>query len=285
METASAATTESSPQVPVTHTRLNGPIRQLNLMRKSLLFAELSGIAYSDEEAVRRAVEPIGLHYTVEFFDRDGAQAYRLENDTDCVIACRGTEPNEMNDVKADIDAAMVAVGTLGRVHRGFNRETDDLWPQIEQSLRSNSTKAVWFTGHSLGGAIATVCAGRCFLSDIPSMPAALFTYGSPRVGNRRFINYCNIEHYRWVHNNDIVPRLPPMWFGFRHSGKEMYLNRNGELQQLTAVQKAVDRLRGFSRSLLRWKIDHLSDHLMDGYIAGILQTIERFERGTEMED
>ena len=41
----------------------------------------------------------------------------------------------------------------------------------IEKSLKANKTKKVWFCGHSLGGAMATICAGRCFLSEIPSMP------------------------------------------------------------------------------------------------------------------
>ena len=145
----------------------------------------------------------------IRYYDRDGAQAYIFGNDDDRVIVCRGTEPNDWNDIKADLDLATVIAETAGRVHRGFKREVDDLWPRLEQAL-VNNTRPLWFTGHSLGGAMATICAGRCQLSYIQSNPRALYTYGSPRVGNRRYVNYVHIEAYRWVNNNDIVTRVPP---------------------------------------------------------------------------
>ena len=101
-------------------------------------------------------------------------------------------------------------------------------------------------------------------------MPEALFTYGSPRVGTKRYINYCKIQHIRWVNNNDIVPRLPPAWMGFRHSGREMYLNRNGKLRTLNYWGKALDRIPGFFRTLLKLRIDWLSDHSIIAYIDAI---------------
>ena len=86
--------------------------------------------------------------------DRDGAQAYHFENDVDSVIVCRGTEPDDINDVKADVNALAVAAETVGRVHRGFKSECDQLWPMIERAIKDNP-KPLWFAGHSLGGAIA----------------------------------------------------------------------------------------------------------------------------------
>ena len=257
---------------------LTGTISDLSLLRRSLLFAELARVAYYDRDTVARLVEPLGLHVNVEFFDRDGAQAYRLDSQTDVVIACRGTEPHETNDLRADIDAAKVVAETVGHVHRGFKSEVDQLWPMIEKSLKANQTKKVWFCGHSLGGAMATISAGRCFISDIPSMPEALFTYGSPRVGTKRYINYCRIQHIRWVNNNDIVPRLPPAFVGFRHAGREMYLNRNGQLRNLDYWGKFGDRFRGFFRTLLKFRIDWLSDHLITAYIDAIEGVCQRAE-------
>jgi triacylglycerol lipase len=55
---------------------------------------------------------------------------------------------------------------------------------------------------------MATICAGRCFLSEIDSLPYALYTYGSPRVGDKRFVNFVELNHARWVNNNDIVTRV-----------------------------------------------------------------------------
>ena len=82
--------------------------------------------------------------------------------------------------------------------------------------------------------------------------------------------SYCDIDHIRWVNNNDIVTRVPPPLFGYRHSGQEMYLNSHGHLRQLNGWQRTKDRCRGFLGGLRRFRIDHFSDHLMDYYIESI---------------
>ena len=94
---------------------------------------------------------------------------------------------------------------------------------------------------------MATICARRCKLSYIKSNPRALFTYGSPRVGNGRYVNYVQYEAYRWVNNNDIVTRVPPGWLGYRHKGQEVYLERDGEIRRahdLAAYERSLARLR-----------------------------------------
>ena len=169
--------------------------------------------------------------------NHDGSQAYLFENDQDCVVACRGTEPNEWNDIRADVNAIHAVAETVGRVHRGFKREVDDLWPGLEKALIDN-TKTLWFIGHSLGGAMAAICAGRCKLSHIRSNPAGLYTFGSPRVGTKRYINHAQITHIRWINNNDIVTRVPSRWLGYRHSGEEVYLNAYGKVRKLTGWQR-----------------------------------------------
>ena len=147
----------------------------------------------------------------VRYIERDGAQAYELMNDVDVVVVCRGTEPNEWNDIKADANALTDLAETVGRVHRGFKREVDDIWPELEETL-DDERRNVWFTGHSLGGAMATICAGRCKLSDIAAVPVETVTFGSPRVGTMRYVQNAGITHLRWVNNNDIVTRVPPTW-------------------------------------------------------------------------
>jgi hypothetical protein len=98
---------------------LTTPIAKLGLLRKSLLFAELSDVAYFAEEAARPLFEEIGLHAST-YFEREGAQAYLVSNEHDTVVICRGTEPNEWNDIKADVNAWTVLAESVGRVHRGF---------------------------------------------------------------------------------------------------------------------------------------------------------------------
>lgn len=248
-------------------------VERLSLLRQSLLFAELSKVSYYRPDIVNAALSAAGFE-NIEFFDRDGAQAYIFEHQYDCIVVCRGTEPNEWNDIKADVNALTVLAETAGRVHRGFKREVDDLWPRLERALKNNE-KPLWFAGHSLGGAMATISAGRCKLAEIPSNPAGLFTYGSPRVGTKRYINYVKIPHYRWVNNNDIVARVPPAWMGFSHSGRELYFNAFGRLRKYSTLRRFRDSWYGFMLSLRKFKIDHLIDHSMMCYLENIKRAIE----------
>ncbi|OYP37142.1 lipase [Rhodopirellula sp. MGV] len=231
-------------------------------------------IAYNDLDEARIAARIIGFD-EVTYYDRDGSQAYRFRNEHDCVIACRGTEPNEWNDIRADANVASVLAETVGRVHRGFKREVDDLWPMVETALLDNDLP-LYFCGHSLGGAMATISGGRCFLSHIQSNPTELFTYGSPRVGDRRYINYVQLDHYRFVNNNDIVTRVPPALLRYRHSGAEVYFDHNGRIRKLGLVSKRRDKWRGFLRSLKRWKIDHFSDHSIHRYIDALIVAVQK---------
>ena len=104
-------------------------ITEMTFHERSLLFARLASIAYSDDvEQVKKDVRKLGFT-TVEFYNRAGAQAYRFMNKVDLVIACRGTQPTEFNDIKADLKAMPVVAETVSRVHRGFKAEVDELWP------------------------------------------------------------------------------------------------------------------------------------------------------------
>lgn len=249
------------------------PLAQQSFLRRALVLAELAMIAYNDEKEATRAAEAIGFN-EAKLIDNDGSQAYRFANDHDVVLACRGTEPTEWNDVQADANAVMSVVGTFGNVHSGFNREVDDLWPILEDLIRNN-TKPVWFCGHSLGGAMATICAYRCKTSSISSSPQELHTFGSPRVGCKKYIRHAHITHYRWVHNNDVVTRVPPVWMGYRHCGSEIYLDRYGRIRPLTGIWRSRDRWRGFIKGLLQWKFDLLEDHSIKLYAQHIVSAIK----------
>jgi len=262
------------------HSFNHGPIKNLTVFQRSLLFAELSLISYLPEGEARKAAKRIGFDETI-FFNRDGAQAYKFVSKADCVIACRGTEAHDWNDIKADADAVTAVSETVGRVHRGFKKEVDDLWPAIEKEITNNSLP-LWFTGHSLGGAMATICAGRCKLSTIPSTPEELYTYGSPRVGNRRYVNFTKITTYRWVNNNDIVAQVPPTWLGYRHTGTEMYLDFKGNLKKMTSLLRFIDGVKGFFSSLMKWRVDQLSDHSMFEYINSIHRLVKDEKQETE---
>ena len=79
----------------------------------------LASIAYNNTKEAKSQAKRLGFT-TTEFYEKDGAQAYRFMNKDDLVIACRGTQPTEFNDLKADLKAFPVMAETVSRVHRGF---------------------------------------------------------------------------------------------------------------------------------------------------------------------
>lgn len=251
-------------------------IKDLNFLEKSLLFAELSQIAYMDKKEATKAVKKFGFT-TVEFYELDGAQAYRFMNKDDLVIACRGTQPTEFNDIKADLKAIPVMSETVSRVHMGFKKEVDELWPMIKEDLvrKQNSDKDVWFTGHSLGAAMTTIMASRCFHDNLVPDPEEVFTYGSPRVGWKKYCDSLGCVHHRWVNNNDIVTRVPLAIMGYRHHGTEHYMNAYGMERKLTAFQRMKDRWRGMWMGIKTGSIDNFSDHSMVNYIGNIKKNME----------
>lgn len=246
-------------------------IKDLTVHERSLLFAKLSAIAYSEPKAAKKAVKELGFT-EVEFYELDGAQAYRFQNKTDMVIACRGTQPSEFNDIKADLKAAPVLAETVGRVHMGFKKEVDELWPMVKEDLldKNNADVTVWFTGHSLGAAMTTIMASRC--EDDPAMPniEEIYTYGSPRVGWRKYVKSLDCKHHRWVNNNDIVTRVPLAVMGYVHHGQEHYMNAYGLERKLTTWQRIKDRWRGMWMGIKSGSIDNFSDHSMVNYITNL---------------
>ncbi len=263
----------SSTETTVLYSNNPASIQELSSLARGLLFAELSKISYHAETQTRELAKQLNFTKVI-FYEKDGSQAYSFINATDHVVACRGTEPHEWNDVRADLNAATAVAETVGRVHRGFKKEVDDLWPELEQALQDN-TKTLWFTGHSLGGAMATICAGRCLLAHMQSTPEQIHTFGSPRVGNKRYINHTKVNYLRWVNNNDIVTQVPPAWAGYRHTGTLMYLNEYGKLANLSPLQLKKDRWSGFIKGLKLGKIDHFHDHLIDQYVEFIYQEVK----------
>jgi triacylglycerol lipase len=258
----------------VLHSAVRKPLARMSFLERALALAELAMIAYNDEAEARDAAGAIGFA-EAELFDNGGSQAFRFRNEHDCVVAWRGTEPTEWNDIQADANASLAVVGALGKVHSGFNQEVDDVWPLLAEILRG-ATQTLWFCGHSLGAAMATICAYRCKQSDLHADPAELHTFGSPRVGCRRYVRQAVLKHYRWVNNNDIVTRVPPVWMGYRHCGDEVYLDRHGEIRRITGARRARDRWRGFAGGLARGRLDPLADHSIHFYVQNIARAVQQ---------
>jgi len=256
--------------------KLTNKIELLSGNERALLFAELSAIAYYREANATKQARKLGFT-TVEFYRKDGAEAYRFMNKYDIVIACRGTEPTKYNDIKADAQTwPVVAEYRVGRVHRGFKGETDKLWDSIKEDLvREQSKRSIWLCGHSLGAAMSTIIASRCRGDSALYNPKELHTFGSPRVGWKTYLNEFPFTHYRWVNNADIVTRVPFVIFGYVHHGQNQYFNHYGNLRKLHGWQRTKDVWRGIIRGIAKGKLDSFSDHNIQQYIKHLVKRVE----------
>jgi triacylglycerol lipase len=255
--------------------KLTNKIELLSGNERALLFAELSQIAYYKKAEATKLAKKVGFT-TVEFYNIKGAEAYRFMNKHDLVIACRGTQPTQYNDIKADARAFPVIAETIGRVHGGFKGEVDKLWTLIKEDIeREQKKRSVWLCGHSLGAAMSTIVASRCKGDNILVDPKELHTFGSPRVGWRSYLNNFPFTHYRWVNNADIVTRVPFLIFGYVHHGQCQYFNHYGNLRNLTGWQRIKDVWRGIIRGLFKGKLDSFSDHSMVQYVKHLKKRVD----------
>ena len=157
------------------------------------------------------------------------------------VIMFRGTNPSEIQDWFINLSNRSRMVDH-GNVHAGFWTGYDSLHGQLAKVLEASKPKKVWITGHSLGGALAVVCAYR--LSSMENLEiAGVMTFGQPKVGNPAFCKHMEVtlsgRMVHFVNESDLVPRVPPsfdhfgslVWYkggGIRRSQPPMLAMRSG---------------------------------------------------------
>ncbi|WP_086933488.1 lipase family protein [Agarilytica rhodophyticola] len=143
-----------------------------------------------------------------ETFDNDGVQAILLESDTSIILAFRGTEPNSINDITTDFKSSTIPCKSGGKIHSGFSQAYDKVAVDIQIALDKEQAqhKPLFITGHSLGGALATIAAKK--LTHTAGI-AACYTYGSPRVADRVWFSDMKTPLYRIVNAADPVTMMP----------------------------------------------------------------------------
>lgn len=140
------------------------------------------------------------------------------------LISIRGTA--SVHDALIDGDILRTETVAGDGIHSGFLREFEAIQHQVFSFLRSHPMRPVHITGHSLGGAIATILAAELAKDGYE---VSLATFGSPRVGDADFaetFRSLNIEHTRVVHADDIVPRFPKM--GYKHVCPALHIDTEG---------------------------------------------------------
>jgi len=233
---------------------------------KAAHMAGFASFVYLDRDKIELQVKALGFN-EFAWFDNSGTQAFacRKSNANNIFIVFRGTEPNQMKDILADVKAWRKPAREKGLVHFGFAQALDKVYDNIVQWLseqKLDGERHITCTGHSLGAALATIMASRLDANE-------LYTFGSPRIGNRAFVKEMNndgIKHYRFVNNNDIVTKVP-FPIRFVHHGELVYINHHGNIRKMSPWQRFKDQWRGRMRALAKGQpFDGIFDHSMDLY-------------------
>jgi len=230
-----------------------------------------SELAYSTNKAsTRKALRTVGFR-KCRTLDGRGTQLFVAANAESIVVAFRGTE-TRIEDWMTDAKVTLTG-GPLGMVHEGFAIALGDVWPELAQSLDDyqDGGQGIWITGHSLGAALATLATAKLLERARPVR--ALYTYGSPRCGDGSFARSFDAlfrgQTYRFVHDKDVVTRVPPrLGFGYRHVGQTCFLTEAGELRTTEAAwQGFVDSVRGTFDDFRGAVVEGVEDHAIARYV------------------
>jgi triacylglycerol lipase len=198
------------------------------------------GVARGPDEPTRaELLERVGLRERFFFHEGDLCQGAVIEpaDGNWTALVFRGTHSPQ--NWLTNTNAILGSWPRGGQVHAGFRDALLSQWGRIEVALQS-ARGPLFFTGHSLGGALATLAASL-------HPPQSTYTFGAPRVGNSAFGKTLSQSPlYRVVNNRDGVTSLPLPFptLGFSHAGELRYFDREGCPQESPSdLSVVVDRL------------------------------------------
>lgn len=236
--------------------RLRGDARKQPLTDNDVarIMATLAGYAYSDHATVATMATRLGLEenrcthiwqVVDAMFICSHAFVVQSRDRSVAIVCYRGTEPtsaiNWLTNFTIEPTRIVLpehpALRRGGRepmwVHGGFYRNVRSTRWQIGEALQETqgTLKALYVTGHSLGGAMAVILSLLMHIDDdyawLRGILKGVYTFGQPMVGNKALAAACDGGDIgrsirRYVYRRDIVPQLPPRETDqFVHFGQE----------------------------------------------------------------
>lgn len=241
-------------------------------LRQACVLACASDLAYKDPGVIEQTVLGMWKAQDFRYFEVDSTQCFIATTPTDICVSFRGTEATKISDWITDLNFELIPGPVGGLVHEGFYDALSDIWCLVDHAVSSfddGKSKSLWVTGHSLGGALATLAVARWLDQGRPV--AGMYTFGQPRTGDCEFSRNFDFRFkpyaFRVVNNNDIVTRVPPRLSGYRHIGRFRYLTGSGQLVgEISWWRMFLDRLNGEVEDILDWCSEGIQDHGMSIY-------------------
>jgi len=213
-------------------------------MANAQILAQASTVAYDSPERCATWAKVSGFTGAFDFFDHQDTQGFVAESADAIIVAFRGTQPNRPMDWFVDFRATSDPWDhNVGKVHAGFYSALRKVWgvplangEVLPKRLVNRGSKPIWVTGHSLGGGLATLMAAEILRREDAGENFDLrgvYTYGSPRVGNKAFrakLMESAAKHgaqlVRFRNGDDVVTAVPRMT-EFEHVGKVAHLRED----------------------------------------------------------
>lgn len=201
---------------------------ELDAAEIRLICATCSMGAYSDDNSFFTRSMLTARGWQIEKFaqknNRVETKAYLVSRGDVKILTIAGTE--NLKDVEIDFHVGRVHLdGTpLDKekvskaaifVHKGFRDYadvvlSDGLAERLITSLKKNPRETLYITGHSLGGAVATLVAVRLADSGVSMEQLKVMTFGAPAIGSKAFAaSYENkIDLIRVVLKGDVIKKF-----------------------------------------------------------------------------
>jgi len=208
-------------------------------------FSYLSDLAYQDPATIMALLSITEMDKFLGnfiYFDAriSSTQGFVMKDNNNIIIVFRGTEYERIRgciddwsgnfcvELKEPLNRENQAVfgkanDNIVKVHDGFWSNLESIWDGIDGLFKNNNKKyTVWITGHSLGGAVATLTAARLAeqfkisnQADQRHTVGGVYTFGAPKCGNLAFVQYYEEQlglknhTFRFVNYDDPVPNIP----------------------------------------------------------------------------
>ncbi|MFC6093098.1 lipase family protein [Saccharothrix lopnurensis] len=252
--------------------------------RQAYCMAEAAELAYQTPERIEATAAGWGFdrvrHHHSTFsppFALSDTQAYTMASPTMVVTAFRGTEPAQLRDWLSDTSTPpWPGPARTGLVHHGFAEALRAVFPSVLAAVEElrDDEQTVWFTGHSLGGALAMPAAAWLHFEDPWLSAHGVYTFGQPRTCDRvlaeAYDEALGDRTFRVVNNNDVVAQVPPEPV-FHHVRALRYIDSSGRVREsMPVVSGLLDRGRGMTSDPLAPASDGMRDHLVKAYVAAL---------------
>lgn len=246
--------------------------------------AQAAGLAYQQPDEIEQTAREWGFdrvrHHETSFtppFPLEDTQAFTAASDRMIVTGFRGTEVNKIKDWLCDATTPpWPGPGGRGYIHYGFAEALESIEPQARAAITEfrDNDQTIWFTGHSLGGALASLAAMRLHFEEPGLLADGVYTFGQPRVCDRLLASahdevFLDRTH-RFVNNNDIVTQAPPEPT-YHHINALHYIDSNGKLRdRMPVVGGLIDHTKGLTADAFAPSSDGVRDHLLKNYLNAL---------------